>query len=332
MTHPANPFATLIGQPLAVPLLTRSLQQASIATTYCFEGIPGIGKETTARLFAAQLLAWDGPLEHHPDFILVSVESGAQIRVQPIRDLIGQVSTYPLQAARRVVLVRTAQCLNEAAGNALLKTLEESRSTTFILLCDQPLTLATIRSRAQVIPFNPLGSGDLKTVINRVAPVLLDYPELLQSAAGSPGAALAHWKQAAQCAAVKPAFRSLPLDLEGQAALAQTVSDLPTTAQQWLLAVIGYTGWQHPGVLRALDTARRQLQQHCYAVSVWEQLLRHLATTPVTLRLDAPPYQEDTVTADEHAPAAAIAPDTAAPPTLTAPASKQGSLFSYRPH
>ena len=333
MNNTPSPFAALSGQPLATQLLTRSLQCGQIATTYLFEGIAGIGKATAARLFAAQLLECSlDELGYHPDFISLRAETGTLIRVQPIRDLVAQVSTYPLQAARRVVIVEGAQGMNTAAGNAFLKTLEDSQLTTFILLCDQTLRLATIRSRGQSIPFYPLAPAELKTVLSQVAPTLLDYPELLQSAEGSPGTAIANGRQAAGCASVKEGLQSLA-ELEDLSELSLQVSQLPDETQQWLLRFVGWSGWQHPSVLDALDQAQRQLKQRCYALNVWEQLLDQLARTLLTLRLEAPPFETvplDNVE-DEGEPESAIEP-VATPQPQPAPVQKsQMSLFGYRP-
>lgn len=337
MRHNPYPFTALVGQPLAAALLTRSLQQEQIATTYLFEGIAGIGKETAARLFAAQLLKCEvTALNYHPDFISLAAETGGMIRIQQIRDLVGQVSTYPLQSERRVVIVQSAQDLNAAAGNAFLKTLEESLLTTFILLCDQTLKLATIRSRGQAIPFYSLAPSDLKTVLYQVAPALLDYPSLLQCAEGSPGAALEHWKQAAQCLDMKQALCPLPLALEAQYQLAQATSNLPAETQQWLLTFIGYSGWRHHGVLGAIDAARKQLKQHCHALTVWEHLYRTLCQSTLKLRLDAPPYHDAAIedldeTEAEETETASATSTTAPSPTATQAVPGQGSLFSYRP-
>jgi len=330
MTPHSSPFADLIGQPLAVQLLSRSLSQAQIATTYLFEGKAGLGKETAARLFAQQLLHCSN-LETCPDFILTTAAANQSIKVQQIRDLLQQLTTYPLQSAGRVVIVREANNLNEAAGNALLKTLEDSRLTTFLLLCDRPLPLLTIRSRGQVIPFYPLTSNDLQTVVGRVAAVLLDYPELLQSAGGSPGAALTAWEQAAQCADLKADLQCLPTDSEQLYRLSQAISQKPPAVQQWLLNFIGWSGWQQQGVLTALEQAQQQLKQHCYPLTVWEQLLRQLADTALTLQTKAPPWavvpelEADSAPETVHTPLEAVI----APPTPTA-AVVQPSLFSYR--
>lgn len=326
-----SPLSDLIGQPLAVSLLSRSLSQSQIATTYLFNGNAGLGKETAARLFAQQLLQCTA-LDTCPDFILTTALESRQIKVQQIRDLLQQLTTYPLQSARRVVIVREAHTLNEAAGNALLKTLEDSRLTTFLLLCDQPLSLRTIRSRGQVIPFYPLTATDLQTVLGRVAPVLLDYPELLRSAGGAVGAAIEGWQQAAQCADLKEGLQSLPTDGESLYALSQALSQKPPAVQQWLLRFLGWSGWQHPGVLMALEAAQRQLKQHCYPLTVWEQLLRRLAGTPLTVRLEAPLWEaaDAELEADSTLETEHTSPEPVTAPPAKQPDTVQQSLFSYR--
>ena len=49
-------FAETLGQPKAVKLLSRALQNNRLAHAYLFTGPEGVGKTTTANQFAAALL------------------------------------------------------------------------------------------------------------------------------------------------------------------------------------------------------------------------------------------------------------------------------------
>jgi DNA polymerase III delta prime subunit len=86
----------------------------------------------------------------HPDFRYVEPAVGSQwITMDVIRELSEWATHKPLLSQRRVAIITAAHALNRQAGNALLKTLEESsEETLFILLTHQPaLVLATLRSR-----------------------------------------------------------------------------------------------------------------------------------------------------------------------------------------
>ena len=79
-------------------------------------------------------------------------------------DLIETASRRPLQAEKRVFILKDAQCLNEMAANSFLKTLEEPLPTNvFILLAaNLNLILPTIQSRCQILKFLPLSKNEIR--------------------------------------------------------------------------------------------------------------------------------------------------------------------------
>ncbi len=86
----------------------------------------------------------------HPDFRYLEPAVGSQwITIDVIRELTEWATHKPLLSQHRVAIITAADALNRQAGNALLKTLEESsEQTLFILLTQQPaLVLPTLRSR-----------------------------------------------------------------------------------------------------------------------------------------------------------------------------------------
>lgn len=141
-----------------------------LAHALLLSGMAGTGK----RLFADQLAAWllcqnRQPqqacgechscqwlkADTHPNLIRLSPEIDAKgkqsqfIRIDQVRDLMPFVQQTG--EGWRVVIIEPAECLNTAAANALLKTLEEpGEHVTLILVSDQSLQLPpTIRSRLQ---------------------------------------------------------------------------------------------------------------------------------------------------------------------------------------
>lgn len=93
----------------------------------------------------------------HPDFMEISAE-GAFIKIDQVRSLIHILSGMPMEASRRICVVREAHRMTPEAQNALLKTLEEpaTQSTVVLLTDNLKLLLPTIISRCQVLDF---GSG-----------------------------------------------------------------------------------------------------------------------------------------------------------------------------
>jgi DNA polymerase-3 subunit delta' len=103
----------------------------------------------------------------HPDLVLAEgwwltktgrPRSEPEIRVDQVRDLIAEIAGAPFEARRRVFVIDDAHTMNEAAQNALLKSLEEPPPRSRVILVSAaPLGLRqTIRSRCQVLRFGPL--------------------------------------------------------------------------------------------------------------------------------------------------------------------------------
>jgi len=114
----------------------------------------GCGRDArAARLFAAGT---------HPDFSAVGfipTRDGSRLRtelvIEQVRELSERFSLTPQYGDTRVALVDPADALNNAAGNALLKTLEEPQPGRYLwLVTASPMRLpATIRSRCQRLEF-----------------------------------------------------------------------------------------------------------------------------------------------------------------------------------
>lgn len=135
-------------------------------------GSKGLGQSDFALAFAKQVLCELGKqaekacgkcraclliqANSHPDlYIIQPEESGKQIRIDTIRELIKLISQTALQNNYKIILIQPAEALNVAASNALLKNLEEPASNTlFLLACNELSQIsATIRSRCQLIQF-----------------------------------------------------------------------------------------------------------------------------------------------------------------------------------
>ena len=88
-----------------------------------------------------------------------------------------------------------AHTMAEAPANALLKTLEEPGKATLILIAPSTESLlSTIVSRCQPVPFQRLSQQDLQQVLENTGHgEILEHPELIKLAQGSPGEAIAAW-------------------------------------------------------------------------------------------------------------------------------------------
>ena len=115
------------------------------------------------------------------------------IRVEPIRELEREANFRPYEGAARVFIIEDADRLNEASSNALLKTLEEPPSTSYLMLTtSRPATLLpTIRSRCQMIRFSPLAPAEIEAHLTREKRITsADASLLARVSRGSLGRAL----------------------------------------------------------------------------------------------------------------------------------------------
>ena len=100
---------------------------------------------------------------NHPDIIQIK-PSGAFIKIAQIRRLCHTLAMKPYEASTRVVIIRDSQMINPAAGNALLKILEEPPERTILILVATRTSdlLPTIVSRCRHIRFNPISKKNLE--------------------------------------------------------------------------------------------------------------------------------------------------------------------------
>ncbi|MBN1321058.1 MAG: AAA family ATPase [Thermoleophilia bacterium] len=158
-------FADIVGQEMAVSMLTRALEQGA-SHAYLFSGPPGVGKSDAALAFAAGLACADGGcgtcstcrrvLEGlHPDVEVVAPE-GNFIRKEQITEINLHAAYRPYEARAKVYIFLEADSFNAEAANAFLKTLEEPPGHVhFILVTDRPeRLLPTIVSRCQPLTFS----------------------------------------------------------------------------------------------------------------------------------------------------------------------------------
>jgi DNA polymerase-3 subunit delta' len=102
----------------------------------------------------------------HPDVIRLQ-PAGQFIKIDQIRALCQTLAMKPYEARVRVVIITNAQTMNPAAGNALLKMLEEPPAGTVLILLASHVSdlLPTIVSRCQQIRFYPVSRKNLVSVL-----------------------------------------------------------------------------------------------------------------------------------------------------------------------
>ncbi|MEK6246730.1 MAG: DNA polymerase III subunit delta' [Planctomycetales bacterium] len=180
----------LVGHDEIVENFRRTLQRDRLATSYLLTGPAGVGKCTFALGLAQSLLCQntepaklkpcgkcDSCLQveagSHPDITIVARPEGK--KDIPVELLIGDrehrgregfchdLSLKPFMGGRKIGIIDDADCLNQEGSNCLLKTLEEPppRSVLFLIGTNPDAQLPTIRSRCQIIHFQPLAAEQL---------------------------------------------------------------------------------------------------------------------------------------------------------------------------
>lgn len=171
-------FADIAGQDVPISILKRSLAAGRLAHAYLFEGVEGCGKKATALALIEAVFC--GKEEgcgtcsscrkmasiQHPDLHLIEPE-GAFIKIDQIRSLQKELAYRPFEAPKKACIIDGAERLNQAAGNALLKTLEEPAGNALIILVtSQPSgVLPTILSRCQRLVFHGLSEEVLTSCL-----------------------------------------------------------------------------------------------------------------------------------------------------------------------
>jgi DNA polymerase-3 subunit delta' len=172
----------------------QTLAAGRLASTYLFVGPPGIGKRRFALELAHALLCTEVPetalapcghcescrmfaAGNHPD---LQVEGLPQDKATlPIELFIGdrehrnqvglchQLSMKPFFGRRRVAIVDDADRFSIPSANCLLKTLEEPPPSALLILIGTSLgrQLPTIRSRSQIVQFQPLPNETIADIL-----------------------------------------------------------------------------------------------------------------------------------------------------------------------
>ncbi|MEI6445668.1 MAG: DNA polymerase III subunit delta' [Nostocales cyanobacterium ELA583] len=303
-------FSSLVGQQQAVELLTQSVKQNRVAPAYMFVGAEGVGRSLAARCFIELLfsssvkpdqipilqnrirqrnhpaLLWVEPTYQYQGQRLTPAEAAEKgvkrkappvIRLEQIREITQFLSRPPLEAERNVIVLEQAETMAESAANALLKTLEEPGKATLILIAPSPESvLPTLVSRCQKIPFYRLDTTAMTQVLTQTGNAeILQHPEVLNIAAGSPGNAISSYQQLQNIPSEFIAqVKKTPTSYRHALELAKKIDkELDTEAQLWLIDYLQQYYWQQihePKIIQQLEKTRKHLLCYAQPRLVWE--------------------------------------------------------------
>ena len=180
----------------------------------------------------------------HPDYYTLEPEKGkSSLGIDAVREVSEKLYEHARLGGAKVVWLKDAALLTEAAANALLKTLEEPpEKTWFFMSCREPgRLLATLRSRCRLHHLAAPSEAWALTWLEREVTVSQDAAlTALRLSSGAPAAALEllqkdRWAQREQlCQAFSQA-----LDSRDWFSLVSTLNhDQATSRLHWLASLL----------------------------------------------------------------------------------------------
>ena len=178
-------FETLIGQDNIAQTLKNSIIRGKLAHAYLFCGPRGVGKTTTARIFAKAINCANPSPEMEPcgecescisfqegrSYCIHELDAASNNGVEDIKNLMDQVQIPPQVGKYSVYIIDEVHMLSTAAFNAFLKTLEEPPAHAIFILAttEKHKILPTILSRCQTYDFNRISIPDIVSNLKMIA-------------------------------------------------------------------------------------------------------------------------------------------------------------------
>lgn len=123
----------IVGHEKQWEFLKQSAELNKSPHAYLFSGQEKLGKRTLALEWASLIFNKDLQKSPHPDLILIEPRN-REIQIAQIRNLSWKLSLRPYSAPFKIAIIDQAHLMNQEAQTSLLKTLEEPRGKTFLIL------------------------------------------------------------------------------------------------------------------------------------------------------------------------------------------------------
>ena len=182
--RPAS-FEALLGQDTIARTLRNSIQRGQLAHAYLFCGPRGVGKTTTARIFAKMINCSNPGADMEPcgecesclsfaegrSYCIHELDAASNNGVEDIKGPIDQVRIPPQVGRYSVFIIDEVHMLSTQAFNAFLKTLEEPPAHAIFILAttEKHKILPTILSRCQTYDFNRISIEDMVLNLKGIA-------------------------------------------------------------------------------------------------------------------------------------------------------------------
>lgn len=182
--RPEN-FESLVGQDNIARTLKNSIMRGQLAHAYLFCGPRGVGKTSTARIFAKTINCSDPTPDMDPcgkcescisfaegrSYCIHELDAASNNGVDDIKALMEQVRIPPQVGRYSVYIIDEVHMLSQSAFNAFLKTLEEPPAHAIFILAttEKHKILPTILSRCQTYDFNRITVDNIVRNLRHIA-------------------------------------------------------------------------------------------------------------------------------------------------------------------
>jgi len=138
------------------------LKEEKIPHSFLFHGPSGCGKTTLAYIIATKLTCSSMDLHE--------INAANNRGIETARELIKTLDLQPMMGDTKVILLDEVHATTKDFQNALLKSLEDTPSHVYFILCttNPEKLLKTVRNRCTTFEVKALGEDDLYSVITDV--------------------------------------------------------------------------------------------------------------------------------------------------------------------
>lgn len=176
----------LVGNRHIIDFLEKSIKNKKTSNAYLFNGADDLGKTTLASFFAKLLLcgakttppcgdclscrAFAQSGINHPDFhLLKKLKDKRNISILQTREFVRMINMSSFSSTKKVGIIKHADTMSMEAFNSLLKTLEEVKLGTVVILAVNDISRIpdTIKSRCQILNFRPVSFDDIYTFLTQ---------------------------------------------------------------------------------------------------------------------------------------------------------------------
>eukprot|EP01047_Picozoa_sp_COSAG01_P037963 COSAG01_NODE_3051_length_6661_cov_317.406361_3_plen_643_part_00 len=177
-------FGELVGQSHIATALSNAIDKNRVGHAYLFTGARGVGKTSSARIFAKCLNCVEGPtktpcgkcsiceaVSAGDDVDVLEIDGASNRGIDEIRLLRSNASVRPSRCKYKIYIIDEVHMLTMQAFNALLKTLEEPPPHVKFIFCttDPQKIPITVLSRCQRFDFSPVQTNEISKRLGEIA-------------------------------------------------------------------------------------------------------------------------------------------------------------------